>query len=137
MSEPETRQRLAVMLHGGERVDVDGLHTRRAALGARLDELAAMFAAGDIDASQLRRGTNDLRAQLAGVDRVLADLSRRSPVADLLTAGDELQEKWDRLTPDMKGKALQEICTVTVQPARGRGARIFDYDRIDIDWREQ
>ena len=97
LSEPETRQRLAVMLHGGERVDVDGLHTRRAALGARLDELAAMFAAGEIDASQLRRGTNDLRAQLAGVDQVLAELSRRSPVADLLAAEDKLREYWDRL----------------------------------------
>ena len=86
LSEPETRQRLAVMLHGGERVDVDGLHTRRAALGARLDDLAAMFAAGEIDGSQLRRGTNDLRVQLAGVDQVLAELSRRSPVADLLAA---------------------------------------------------
>ena len=133
LSEPETRQRLAAMLHGGERVDVDGLHTRRAALGARLDELAGMFAAGEIDASQLRRGTNDLRVQLAGVDQVLAELSRRSPVADLLAAGDKLREYWDRLTPDMKGKVLQEICTVTVQPAR-RGTR-FDYNLIDIDWK--
>jgi site-specific DNA recombinase len=135
LSEPETRQRLAVMLHGGERVDVDGLHTRRAALGARLDELAAMFASGEIDASQLRRGTNDLRLQLAGVDQVLAELSRRSPVTDLLAAGDKLREYWDRLTPDMKGKVVQEICTVTVQPAR-RGTR-FDYNLIDIDWRER
>jgi site-specific DNA recombinase len=135
LSEPETRQRLAVMLHGDQRVDVDGLHTRRAALGARLDELAAMFAAAEIDASQLRRGTNDLRVQLAGVDQVLAELSRRSPVADLLTAGDKLREYWDRLTPDMKGKVLQEICTVTVQPTR-RGTR-FDYNLIDIDWHER
>ena len=135
LSEPETRQRLAVMLNGGERVDVDGLHTRRAALGARLDDLAGMFAAGEIDGSQLRRGTNDLRVQLAGVDQVLAELSRRSPVADLLAAGDKLREYWNRLTPDMKGKVVQEICTVTVQPAR-RGTR-FDYNLIDIDWRER
>jgi site-specific DNA recombinase len=123
------------MLHDGQRVDVDGLHTRRAALGARLDELAAMFAAGEIDASQLRRGTNDLRVQLADVDQVLAELSRRSPVADLLAAGDKLRQYWDRLSPDMKGKVVQEICTVTVQPAR-RGTR-FDYNLIDIDWRER
>ena len=36
LSDPETRQRLAVMLHRGERVNVDELHTRRAALSARL-----------------------------------------------------------------------------------------------------
>jgi site-specific DNA recombinase len=134
LSEPETRRRLAVMLHGGEQVDVDSLHTRRAALGARLDDLAAMFASGEIDASQLRRGTNDLRVQLAGVDQVLAELSRRSPVADLLAAGNKLRQYWDRLSMDMKGKVLQEICTVTVQPAR-RGARVFDYGLIDIDWK--
>jgi hypothetical protein len=33
----------------------------------------------------------------------------------------------------MKGKALQEICTVIVQPAP-RGSR-FDYNLIDIDWK--
>jgi hypothetical protein len=61
LSDPETRQRLAAMPHRGERVNVEELHTRRAALGARLDDLAAMFAAGDIDGNQLRRGTNELR----------------------------------------------------------------------------
>ncbi|CAM3110031.1 serine recombinase [Mycobacterium intermedium] len=115
LSDPETRQRLTVQLEG-ETVDVDGLHTRRAALQARLDELAAMFAAGDIDGSQLKRGTADLRMQLAGVDTVLADLARKSPAADLITAGDAIREHWDQLTPDLKGKVLQEICTVTVKP---------------------
>ena len=132
LSEPDTRQRLAVMLHGDERVDVEALHTRRAALQARLDDLAAMFAAGTIEGSQLQRGTSDLRKQLSGVDTVLAELSRSSPVVDLLAADGDLQEKWDRLTPDLKGKVLQEICTVTVQPAP-RGSR-FDFDLIDIDW---
>jgi len=135
LSDPETRQRLAVMLHGGERVNVEELHTRRAALSARLEDLAAMFAAGDIDGAQLRRGTNELRTQLAGVNQVLGELSRRSPVADILGADDPV-EYWHKQSMDMKGKVLQEICTVTVQPAQ-RGTRSFDYDLIDIDWREQ
>jgi site-specific DNA recombinase len=133
LSDPETRQRLAVMLHGGERINVDELHTQRAALSARLEDLAAMFAAGDIDGNQLRRGTNELRTQLAGVNQVLGELSRRSPVADILVADDPV-EYWHQQSMDMKGKVLQEICTVTVQPAR-RGARIFDYDLLDIDWK--
>jgi hypothetical protein len=131
LSDPETRQRLAAMPHRGERVNVEELHTRRAALGARLDDLAAMFAAGDIDGNQLRRGTNELRTQLAGVNQVLGELSRRSPVADILGADDPV-EYWHKPSMDMKGKVLQEICTVTVQPTR-RGTRTFDYGLIDID----
>ena len=50
LSDPETRQRLTVMLDGNT-VDVDGLHTQRAAMQARLDDLAATFADGAIDAS--------------------------------------------------------------------------------------
>jgi len=80
LSDPETRRRLTVMLDGNT-VDVDGLHTQRAAMQARLDDLAAMFADGAIDASQLRRGTSDLRTQLVGIDNTLGELSRRSPVA--------------------------------------------------------
>jgi hypothetical protein len=34
----------------------------------------------------------------------------------------------------MKGKVVQEIWSVTVQPGR-RGAKAFDYDLIDIDWK--
>ena len=118
----------------GNTVDVDGLHTQRAAMQARLDDLAAMFADGAIDASQLRRGTSDLRTQLAGIDNTLGELSRRSPVADLIAAGDKLQEHWDKLSPDMKGKVVQEIWSVTVQPGR-RGAKAFATDLIDIDWK--
>ena len=132
LSDPETR-RLTVMLDGNT-VDVDGLHTQRAAMQARLDDLAAMCADGAIDASQLRRGTRDLRTQLVGIDNTLGELSRRSPVADLIAAGDKLQEHWDKLSPDMKGKVVQEIWSVTVQPGR-RGAKAFDYDLIDIDWK--
>jgi site-specific DNA recombinase len=40
---------------------VGPLRTRRAALPALLNDLAAMFAAGEIVGSQLHRGSSDLR----------------------------------------------------------------------------
>ena len=47
-------------------------------------DLAAMFAAGEIDGSQLRRGRSaDLRRQ-RGLDAVLAEARSVSPVAALL-----------------------------------------------------
>ena len=110
-----------LLLQDGRKVDVGDLHTRRAALQARADDLAALFAAGDIDSCQLRRGTSDLRTQLAGVDRVLSELSFKSPVADLVS-GEKL---WADLSPDMRGKVVSELMTVTVNPAP-RGRKGFD-----------
>jgi site-specific DNA recombinase len=114
-------------------IDVDALHSQRAALQARLDELAAMFAEGAIDGSQLRRGTSDLRTQLAGVDGVLADLARTSPAAKLLEGEpDKLLERWQGASPDIKGKIIGELMSVTVHKAIRKGPG-FDPGRVTIE----
>lgn len=115
--------------------DVTDLHSRRNGLQARLDELAGMFAEGAVDGSQLRRGTSELRTQLAGLDRQLAELSRTSPAAELLTAGEQLAERWAELTPDMKGKIVTELMTVTVLSAKKGPQGGFDPDCVRIEWR--
>lgn len=98
-------------LSPGPDVDLDALHARRGALQSRLDELAGMFAEGAIDASQLRRGTNDLRPQLAAVDKVLADAARTSPALNLVdrAAGDpdKLVEYWERSSPVIRLSAAR------------------------------
>jgi hypothetical protein len=53
------------------------LRTKRAALQAKLNDLAADVRVG----SQLRRGSADLHEQLAGIDKVLADAVSTSPAA--------------------------------------------------------
>lgn len=117
-----------------ESVNVGELHAKRAGLQARLDELAALFAEGAIDGSQLRRGTNELRAQLAGVDAALAELARRSPIADLVSDREALDERWAALSPDLQGKVVAELMTVTVLPAP-RGSKGFRPEYVQIDWR--
>jgi site-specific DNA recombinase len=107
---------------GDDTVDVGALHTRRAALQARLNELAAMFAEGAIDGPQLRRGTSELRTQLAGVDSVLAELARTSPTAKLLAdGGDRLAEQWADASPDVRGKIVDELLVVTVNKSVRKG----------------
>jgi site-specific DNA recombinase len=128
------RAALQARLAGSNKVDVSELQTQRAGLQARLDERAAMFAEGAIDASQLRRGTSDLRVQLAGIDKTLADLARTSPVADLLAAGDKAPERWATLSADMKGKVVDEMMVVTVNKAP-RGGKGFNHELVDFDWR--
>ena len=128
LSDTDIRSRIGA----GSDVDVDELHSLRAALQARLDELAAMFAEGAIDGSQLRRGTSDLRTQLAGVNRVLADLARTSPTAKLLAEGDDLVTSWQESSPDIKGKIIDELMTVIVNKGRRNGGPGFDVNRVDI-----
>jgi DNA invertase Pin-like site-specific DNA recombinase len=113
-------------------IDVEAAHAKRAALQARLDELATMFAEGAIDGSQLRKGTNDLRTQLAGVNNVLADMARTSPTAKLLEAAQTVEQAWTDATPDIHGKVIDELMTVTVTKATRKGGG-FDYDRVKIE----
>jgi site-specific DNA recombinase len=131
LSKTDIRNRLTA-----DDIDIDATHARRTALQSRLDELAGLFAEGVIDASQLRRGTNDLRPQLAAVDKTLADAAHTSPALNLVNQAsgdpDKLAEYWSASTADIKGKIIDELMTVTVNPSPSRGTRGFDPNLIDI-----
>jgi site-specific DNA recombinase len=118
------------------KVDAAELHAKREALRARLNQLADMLDSDDIDIEQFQRLTRRTRERLADVDGQLADFARRSPVTDLLAAGEAVEKHWAALSPDMRGKVVFEIMTVTVQPSPRRGPQPFDYDLIDINWRD-
>lgn len=132
-SQPKTRKRLAALLNGGRDVDVKALQAQRDALQARMDKLARMHIAGDIDDSQLRSGTSEHRAQRDVIDKVLAKTARRSPAAAMLAA-DEPRAYWSECSPDIRGKIVDEIMTVTVLPAP-RGPWFKDRDNPTAeDW---
>ena len=120
---------VALVLDGGERIDVAELQAKRAGVQARLEELAGMFADGVIDANQLRSGSEKLRTQLRSVDTVLAEATHRSPAAELLAAGDRLREEWAKLSPDVKGKIIDEVVTIRIMPSP-RGRRAFDPELV-------
>jgi site-specific DNA recombinase len=126
-SQPKTRKRLAALLNGGRNVDVKALQAQRGALQARMDKLARMHIAGDIDDSQLRSGTSEHRAQRDAIDKVLAKTSRRSPAAGMLAA-DDPRTYWAECSPDLRGKIVDEIMTVTVLPDAPRGPWFKDRD---------
>ena len=114
-SQPKTRKRLAGLLNGGRDVDVKALQAQRDALQARMDKLARMHIAGDIDDSQLRSGTSEHRAQRDAIDKVLTKASRRSPAAGMLAA-DDPRAYWAACSPDIRGKIVDEIMTVPCFP---------------------
>jgi DNA invertase Pin-like site-specific DNA recombinase len=125
-SSPKTRKRLAALLNGGHKVDVSALRAKHEALQARKRGLATEFAQGRIDSDQLATGTADLNAQQAAINQVLGGMSRRSPAAGLLAA-DDPRKHWDACSPDIRGKIIDDIMTVTVLSAP-RGRRFRDRD---------
>jgi site-specific DNA recombinase len=119
-SQPKTRKRLAALLNGGRNVDVKALQAQHEALQARKRELAAKFAKGAIDGDQLDSGTSELNVQQAAIAKVLGAVSRKSPAAKMLAA-EAPRQYWAGCSPDIRGKIVAEIMTVTVKPApRGR-----------------
>lgn len=118
--------------------DVGALQVQRDGLQARKDELAGLFADGQIDGSQLRRGSADLQTSLGRLDAQLAAARESSPIAGLLGAGD-IAGVWEELTPDARGKVIDHLMTVTVLPV-GSGQRPagggLDPRRVRIEWKQ-
>jgi site-specific DNA recombinase len=107
----------------------DALRSRREALTARQAELARMFAAGDIDAAQLKSGTAELRGQVTELDRVLAAQKAVGPAARLAEGGpDGLEARWAALSPDLRGKVVDQLMVVRVLPTGG--AKGVDRDGV-------
>lgn len=114
--------------------DLPALQTERDGLQSRMDQLAAMFAEGAIDSSQLRRGTEDLRVKVARLDEELADARSVSPLADLVLAGDELRSRWEALSADLRGQVIASLMDVVVLRSP-RGLRRFEPEYISVVWK--
>jgi site-specific DNA recombinase len=115
-------------------VDVARLHSQRAALTARMDELAALFAEGSISGAQLKRGTAELSAAVKTAEAELAAAMRGNPVAAFVNAGSQLENRWAATSPDVRSKIIDQILTVTVNRSP-RGLRRFEPEYIDISWK--
>lgn len=133
LSQPDA---VAMFTKEPDRELVPTLSRTREGIQARKDELAALFAAGTIDGSQLKRGSGDLQAKLDVVDAELAAARQRSPVADLALAPD-VADRWSALTADVRGKVIDALMTVTVLPvgpgAKRRGFHVSE--RVRVEWK--
>jgi site-specific DNA recombinase len=114
--------------------DAARLHAQRAALRVRMDELAGLFAEGAITAPQLKRGTAQLSGALQTLEAELATASRGNPAAALVDGSldrKKLENLWAATSPDIRGKIIEQLLTVTVNRSP-RGLRRFDPDYVDI-----
>jgi site-specific DNA recombinase len=129
------------ILSGGWLPDSRDDLAKAAALRARLDELAALFAAGDLTASQLSTASGLLRHQLVEVESRLAGASRGSVLAGLV-GQDDPAGVWAAVDLDRKRVVIDHLMAVTLLPGqRGRrpgwrpGESYFDPMSVQIDWR--
>ncbi|MDC8981241.1 recombinase family protein [Mycobacterium marinum] len=125
---------IAKMLEPPGGIDVARLHAERAALQVRLDELAALFADGAITGPQLKRGTAELNRAVTALDADLAAATQGSPLAALADASNdraELEKIWAAISPDIRGKIIDRVVIVTVNPSP-RGLRRFDTSYVDV-----
>ncbi|MGU3651621.1 recombinase family protein [Mycolicibacterium sp. A43C] len=121
----------AELLVDRKREDTAELRNQAAALRARQDELAGLFAAGDITGSQLKTATAALTAQLDGVESRILD-ANRTRVFDGLIGVEDVDARFKALPLDRQRAVVAALVSVTImpgQPPRGR----FRTELVEVD----
>jgi site-specific DNA recombinase len=120
----------------GKDIDIKALDARRDILHGRRSGLATLLAKGLMDEASVTREAQELTDQIAGIDKMIGDATCVSPALDLVNKADgdpdKLIELWKASSADIKGKIIDEMMTVTVNPSPSRGPRGFDPKLIDI-----
>ncbi|MFI7004267.1 recombinase family protein [Nocardia sp. NPDC050175] len=135
LSRPDAK----IVLGSDMQVNVEALKKREAAVEARLDDLMTMFNADEITGPQFKSGTAEKRQELADVRAEIARAREQSVLANLILAGDDMKAAWNACSPDVRGKIVDALMTVTILPAsRGRkiGGKYFDHRFIRIVWKD-
>jgi DNA invertase Pin-like site-specific DNA recombinase len=100
------------------------------AIDARLSNAADMFATGAIDAAQLTRITERLRADRAQAATAMEAALPPAIPADLI--GPNARQVWQGLSMDVKRAVLAALVTVTILPS-GSG-KAFDEETVQVVW---
>lgn len=100
---------------------------RLAALRGRLEELAVMWAEGDMDRAGYQKASMTLRDKIAQESQALSKMERRSHA--LAETGVDIRS----LPLERQRAVLRALFVPTVHPT-GRTGRGFDPDRVTIQW---
>jgi DNA invertase Pin-like site-specific DNA recombinase len=120
----------------GAQDEAAGDWQRRAdAVGAKLEELAAAYAADAITMREWLAAREPLQRQLEEARRHLSRAANTGPIARYVGAGDELRSKWEHLDIERRHAIIGAVLAcVEVGPGR-RGVNRFDPDRLRLVWR--
>ena len=131
LARPDARE----LLITEKRTDINALRDAAAALRARQDEAAVLFADGAITGSQLKISTASLADQLAEVESKMLD-ANKSRVFDGVIGAADPGAVWAGLPLDRRRALIDILMTVTIAPI-GRVGRGFDPASVEIVWRTE
>ena len=129
LSQPDVRDLLAAQHDGpSPALLADAQRIRN-----RLDAIGADYDAGLIDGHRYRVATEKVTAELAQVERRIAEASGTSAAAGVLTAPDPAEAF--RSASLMRRRAVVDALVEVTLSKAPRGSRTFDPDTVRIAWR--
>lgn len=133
---------LGPLLTEATSAEVGPLEDQAAGLRVRLNQLADMFAAGDIDAEQLAAGTKGLNAELEAIRDQIAAAYQSTAFVGVAESPDPGQA-WLDADIERRRAVLDALAVVTVhRSGRGRpagwkpGESYFRPETVTIEWRQ-
>lgn len=114
----------------GPDTDVAEARAQADQLRARLDDLAAAFADGEVTRSQLGTATARLRDRLDVAESTIGRAASTGTIAGFAAAP---EAAWEAADLDAR-RAVIRALVVPVALSPGRGARRFDPDSVRLDW---
>ena len=118
-------------------------HTEVAAMGdaivadtARMDDLAAMWADGELSREEWKTARDRLEARVTGNRRTLARLTQRDAIENYLGQGGVLRERWQGLDLSRQSAIVKAVLDhAVILPATKPGRNGLDPDRVVPQWR--
>jgi DNA invertase Pin-like site-specific DNA recombinase len=103
-------------------------------LRQRLDGLAEAYADGALTASQLRKGTERLRAALTDVESRLSHADGTTKAARAIATAPDVKAAWDALDIATQREIIRALAVVHLD-SPGRGSWKFRPETVRIEWK--
>jgi DNA invertase Pin-like site-specific DNA recombinase len=130
MSRPEAVELLTPHVE----VDTVALSKQANSLRARIGGLGDALEAGAMPPAEYKVRRQRLAEQLADIEAKMTEANGTSPLVGL-AGNPDADKAWADLDLGHKRAVIECLMTITVLPARKRGAG-FDPERVRIDWKE-
>jgi hypothetical protein len=100
----------------------------------RMDGLAEAYADGALTASQLRKGTERLRAALTDVEGRLGHADGTAKAGRAVATAPDVRAAWDALDISTQREIIRAFAVVHIDPP-GRGSWVFRPETVRIEWK--